>query len=168
MNIKEKLKKHIEDIKLLFKDIETPEVQKLALSDDKEITFSGELKEGVEVKCADVAMADGSHELKDGRKFTVKEGKFVAFEAVAAPADANEALKAEVESLKKANADQASTIKTLDAKFSKVMESQNLMLKSIGDIAENIELEKEKPVGGGEGDDNISKAEWVLRRQTGK
>lgn len=165
MNTKEKLKKYIEDIKLLFKDIENPEVQKLQLSDDKEITFSGELKEGVEIKCADAAIADGSFELKDGRKFTAKEGKFVAFDAVEPPADATEALKAEVESLKKASTDQKEAFKNLEAKFSKVMESQNLMLKSIGDIADNLETEKDKPVGGDEG---LTKSEWVTQKIMGK
>jgi hypothetical protein len=165
MTLKEQLKAKITEIKLLFKDIDEPALTKLKLVDDKEIAFSGELKEGVEIKCADAAIADGVHELKDGRKITTKDGKFVSVESKPAPAGEDTDLKkmeAQFMAMKAVNESQASTIQVQNAKIETLLAGHKLMMASIESIAEHLERETAKPVGGGEGDGGMSKADWIV------
>ncbi len=159
-NLKTEVLEALRGIKVklgLIKD--EPQEGKVTTKDNKEISFVGELVEGIEVKCGDETL-NGTYELSDDRKMVIAEGKFVKFEAVAVgnePNTENVELKAIVETLKAENVQ-------LKADLKVAIEASKETLSAVEKIALAFESE-EKPAGGGSGE-GLTKAEWVVKRQT--
>lgn len=164
--LKEKILEQLKGVKVLMQEAGIiKKDEPVTLKDGKVLT--GELKEGIEIKCGDAAIEDGTFELSDGRKFTAKEGKFVAFEVVESKDD-NEALKAEIESLKSEKVKQDEKITALESKFSKVLEATDAVVKSVETIALAMEADESGAAGGGDGTQMITKSEWVTKQITQK
>lgn len=158
-SLKDEVLQALKNIKVslgMIKD--EPQANKVATKDGKEITYLGELKEGVEVKCGDETL-NGTIELADDRKMVVNEGKFVKFEAVSGD-EPNEIveLKAVVESLKSENVQLKADLKT-------AIEASNATLEAVEKIALAFETEQ-KPAGGGNEGEGLTKAEWVHKKMT--
>lgn len=161
--VKDAILESLKGIKVMLQDAgvfkKDPVENTIETIDGKELKFTGELVEGIEIKCGDAAIEDGTIELKDGRKLTAKEGKFLKFETLEDP---NEALKAEVEALKSERDAQKETIKNLEAKFTSVIEASTKTLEAVESIA--LALEAEPAPKGGDGTGMISKSEWVVEQ----
>lgn len=161
-NLKEQVLESLKNIKValgLIKD--EPAQSKITTKDGKELTFSGELKEGVELKFNDTALENGTYETID-KKFIVEDGKLLKFEATD-PGDEQPdkyaELSAAFELLKAEN-------KTLKAEFKSVLDVTNKTVEAVESIALALES-SEKPAGGGnEGEGMISKADWVIKKAT--
>lgn len=143
----------------LIKD--EPQENKVTTKDNKEFSFVGELVEGIEVKCGDETL-NGTYELSDNRKMVIAEGKFVKFEAVSVKGDEPNAeiveFKAVIDTLKAENVQ-------LKADLKASIEASKETLSAVEKIALAFEFEP-APAGGGNNGDGLTKAEWVVKRQT--
>jgi hypothetical protein len=159
-NLKTEVLEALKGIKVklgLIKD--EPQESKVTTKDNKEFSFVGELVEGIEVKCGDETL-NGTYELSDDRKMVINEGKFVKFEAIVVEGNSNTEiveLKAIVETVKAENVQ-------LKADLKVAIEASKETLSAVEKIALAFEQEP-KPDGGGSGE-GLTKAEWVVKRQT--
>lgn len=160
-NLKTEVLEALKGIKVklgLIKD--EPQESKVTTKDNKEFSFVGELVEGIEVKCGDETL-NGTYELSDDRKMVITEGKFVKFEAIEVEGDKPNTevveLKSIVDTLKAENVQ-------LKADLKVAIEASKETLSAVEKIALAFETE-EKPAGGGSGE-GLTKAEWVVKRQT--
>lgn len=162
MNIKEELNALITKANDWLSKVKAEkDGQKVALSDGKELSFSGEFAEGTEIKLGETPAEDGVYELADGRKLTVKDGKYMSIELKAVDPDPVKKISDELEAMKVSFAAQAEELKTVKENFTSVLEGNKVLLAAVESVASHLEKEPAAPVGGNEGE-GMTKSDFIV------